>query len=59
MTSAGRKRIRLPRKATVVDVFNHRLVAEDVDVFEFNAPLHATCLFYYDDEEETIMEKLM
>lgn len=56
---AGRKRIRLPRKATVVDVFNHRLVAEGVDAFEFDAPLHATYLFYYGDEADAFMDKLV
>ena len=55
---AGRKRIRLPRKATVVDVFNHRLVAENVDVFEFDAPMHATYLFYYGADAKKLLQEL-
>ena len=43
----GRKRVRLPRKAaSVVDVFGNRIVARDVDAFEFDAPLHSSHLFY-------------
>ena len=41
------KRVRLPRKAaSVVDVFGKRVVARDVDEFEFYAPLHSSHLFY-------------
>ena len=55
---SGRKRIRLPRKATVVDVFNHRLVAENVNVFEFDAPMHATYLFYYGKDAKDFLHEL-
>ena len=45
--ASGRKRVRLPRKAaSVVDVFGKRVVARDVDEFEFYAPLHSSHLFY-------------
>ena len=44
----GRKRVRLPRKAaSVEDVFCNRVVARDVDEFEFDAPLHSSRLFYW------------
>ena len=42
---AGRKTIRLPRKADVYDVFNDRRVAEGVTEFSFEAPLHSSWLF--------------
>ena len=45
----GRKTIRLPRKATVLDVFNRRIVAQDTDSFSFDAPLHSSWLFYMSD----------
>ncbi len=52
---AGRKTIRLPRKTTVVDVFDQRVVARDADVFSFEAPLHTTHLFYYGDDAEELL----
>ena len=54
----GRKTVRLPRKADVVDVFNHRLVARDTDVFSFDVSLHDTSLFYYGPDAEELLRKL-
>ena len=55
---AGMKTICLPRRTSVVDVFNRRLVARDVDSFSFDAPLHSSWLFYYDDDAEELLGKL-
>ena len=55
---AGVKTIRLPRKASVVDVFNRQLVARDVDSFSFDAPLHSSWLFYCGDDADELLEKL-
>ena len=43
--SAGTKTIRLPRPATVVDVFGKRIVARNADSFSFEASLHSSHLF--------------
>lgn len=45
--SPGIKTVHLPRKATVLDVFNQRIVARDADTFTFSAMLHSSYLFYY------------
>ena len=56
--NSGRKTIRLPRRTTVVDVFERKLVAKDVDSFSFDAPLHASRLFYYADDAEAFLKTL-
>ena len=56
--NSGRKTIRLPRKTTVVDVFNRELVAKDVDSFSFDAPLHSSRLFYFSDDAEEFLRTL-
>ena len=56
--NSGRKTIRLPRKTTVVDVFERKLVAKDVDSFSFDAPLHSSRLFYYADDAEAFLKTL-
>ena len=55
---AGVKTITLPRKTTVLDVFNKRIVAKDVDTFSFDAPLHSSWLFYLGDDAETLLRNL-
>ena len=55
---AGVKTIVLSRKATVLDVFNRRIVAKDVDTFSFEAPLHSSWLFYCADDAETFAAEL-
>ena len=56
--TAGLKTIRLPRKTTVVDVFNRRLIARNVDVFTIEASLHSSWLFYYGDDAEKLLDSL-
>lgn len=51
----GVKTVRLPRKATVVDVYNQRIVARDVKDFSFTAVLHSTYLFYYGEDAEKLL----
>ena len=51
---AGKKTVRLPCKATVLDVFGRRIVARDAEVFSFDAPLHSTWLFYFGDDAEDL-----
>ena len=53
--NAGKKTIRLPRKTTVVDVFNQEVVARDVDSFTFDAPLHSSWLFCFADDAESLL----
>ena len=48
--TAGRKTIRLPRKTKVVDVFTGKRMADDADLFSFDAPLHTSWLFYCADD---------
>ena len=55
---AGVKKVRLPRKTDVLDVFGKRIVAKGVDFFEFSAPLHSTHLFYLADDAEALLAKL-
>ena len=56
--NAGRKTIRLPRKTTVIDVFNREVIAKGVDEFSFYAPLHSSRLFYFADDAEELLRKL-
>lgn len=56
--NAGEKTIRLPRRTTVVDVFNRKLVARDVDSFSFEAELHSSWLFYFADDAEELLKTL-
>jgi hypothetical protein len=55
---AGLKTVTLPQKTTVLDVFNRRIVAKDVDSFTFNAPLHSSWLFYLGDDAEELAAEL-
>jgi hypothetical protein len=56
--NAGQKTIRLPRKTTVIDVFNREVVAKGVDEFSFDAPLHSSWLFYFADDAEELLRGL-
>ena len=56
--SPGRKNVRLPRKATVVDVFGRRIVARDSDAFSFEAGLHSSHLFYFGPDAEILLKQL-
>jgi hypothetical protein len=52
------KTVTLPRKTTVLDVFNRRIVAKDTDTFTFDAPIHSSWLFYYGDDAEVLAAEL-
>lgn len=54
----GVKTVHLPRKATVVDVYNRRVVARDVKDFSFTATLHSSHLFYFGDDADRFLEGL-
>ena len=55
---AGRKTVTLPKRTTVLDVFNRRVVAKDADKFSFDAPLHSSWLFYFGDDAERVLEDI-
>ena len=55
---AGRKTVKLPKRATVLDVFNRRIVAKNAEEFSFEAPLHSSWLFYCGDDAEALAESL-
>ena len=55
---AGKKTVTLPRRTTVLDVYNARIVARDADTFTFDAPLHSSWLFYYGDDAEALADSL-
>ena len=46
----GRKKVFLPRTATVVDVFGKKVVTRKTDTFTFDAALHSSHLFHLEDE---------
>ncbi len=54
----GRKTVRLKRKSDVVDVFNHRMIAENTDEFSFDAPLHSSWLFYIGTDAKAFLDSL-
>jgi hypothetical protein len=56
--SPGRKTVRLPRKATVVDVFGRRIAARNSDVFSFEAGLHSSHLFYFGPDADALLKHL-
>jgi hypothetical protein len=56
--TAGRKTIKLPRKTKVVEVFSGKRVADDVDAFSFDAPLHSSWLFYCADDAFDVLSRL-
>ena len=56
--SSGVKTVKLPRKASLVDVFARRIIAQDTDTFTFDAPLHSSWLFYYGDDAEILADRL-
>ncbi len=55
---AGKKTVKLPRRTSVYDVFNGRLVAIDADEFSFDAPLFSSWLFYCADDAEAFSHNL-
>ena len=55
---AGVKTVKLPNKVDVVDIFNRKVVARNVDEFTFKAPLHSSWLFYYGKDADKLLKKL-
>jgi hypothetical protein len=53
---AGKKTVKLPRRTSVYDVFNRCLLAESVDEFTFDAPLHSSWLFYCADDAVSLLQ---
>ena len=53
---SGTKRIRLPKRCDVVDVFNNKLIATDADEFTIEAPLHSSFLFYYGKDAKSLLK---
>lgn len=54
----GPKTVYLPVQSDVIDVFNRRKVAENVNTFTFDAPLHSSHLFYYGPDGDGLLKKL-
>ncbi|MBR1966076.1 MAG: hypothetical protein IKA22_05650 [Lentisphaeria bacterium] len=54
----GRKTIMLPRKATVIDVMNKKLIGRNIDRFESDFYLHQSKCFYFGRDAEKILEEL-
>ena len=55
---AGRKTVKLPKRTTVLDVFNRRIVARNAKEFSFDASLHSSWLFYFDNDAENLAVSL-
>ena len=55
---AEEKVIRLPRKTNVLDIYEKKIVARNVDQFKFNIGLHETRNFYCADDADELLEKL-
>ena len=56
--SSGKKKIHLPEEVDIVDVFSKKIIAENTDVFEFNAELHSSYFFYYGKDTGNLLKKL-
>ena len=54
---AGKRTIRLPRRCSVYDVFEDRLVAEDVGEFVDDLPQYTTALYFIGDAEQLPVAK--
>lgn len=52
--TAGKKEIKLPGRADIVDVFQRKVIARDVESFSFEAPLHSSWLFYYGNADKLL-----
>ena len=50
--------MKLPKRATVLDVFNRRIVARNAKEFSFDASLHSSWLFYFDNDAENLAASL-
>jgi len=56
--SAGKKTVKLFRKADVLDVFNQKIIARNVDEFSFEVKLHDSPLFYYGSDVDEVLKKI-
>lgn len=56
--TAGKKEIKLPGRADIVDVFQRKVVARNVDTFVFETPLHSSWLFYYGGDADKLLRTL-
>ena len=54
----GKKTIKLPVKATVIDVMNKKLVGRNIDRFESEFELHQTKCFYFGKDAEKLLAEL-
>lgn len=56
--SAGVKEIKLPRKTTVLDVYERKIISRNADRFTTKVKLHETKCFYYGDDAEKLLIEL-
>ena len=54
----GRKWIRLPRKADILDVFEGKFIARNVDQFSCDMKLHETKYFYYGSDPAGLLIRI-
>ncbi|MBQ9502053.1 MAG: hypothetical protein IJU70_07860 [Lentisphaeria bacterium] len=54
----GKKRISLPRKSCVLDVFAGKIIARNASSFESDFDLHETKWFYCGEDAEELLQKL-
>jgi hypothetical protein len=54
----GKKVITLPVKCDILDVYSNKIVARNVNKFEYNAKLHQTNVFYYGKDVDILQKKL-
>ena len=54
----GKKVIKLPKKATVIDVENKVLVGKNIDRIESSFDLHQTKCYYFGKDAEKLLEEL-
>lgn len=57
--SAGEKNISLPRKTDVLDIYEKRIVGRNTDRIQCVMNLHETKSFYYGDDADVLLKKLM
>ncbi len=56
--SAGTKTVVLNKKCDILDVFNCKIIARNVDKFTFNSKLHESWLFYCGDDADELLKKI-
>ena len=48
----GKKTIKLKRKADILDIYENKIIAKNTNIFEFNAQLHETKVFFYGNSND-------